>query len=97
MLNLVDNAIKFSSAGGEVVVTLQAFADSAEITVADSGPGIPAEQTELIFERFYRGSNNHSAQSAERASVSPLAAGSRAPMVATCECRAKSARAAASS
>jgi heavy metal sensor kinase len=60
ILNLVDNAIKFSPAGGEVVVTLQATADSAEVTVEDTGPGIPPEQTELIFERFYRGSNNRS-------------------------------------
>jgi len=60
MLNLVDNAIKFSPAGGEVVVTLQATVDSAEVTVQDTGPGIPPEQTELIFERFYRGSNTRS-------------------------------------
>ena len=60
ILNLVDNAIKFSPPGGEVVVTLQATADSAEVTVEDTGPGIPPEQTDLIFERFYRGSNSRS-------------------------------------
>lgn len=55
--NLVDNAIKYSPAGGHVVATL-AEEDGAEgavtLTVSDQGPGIPAELRERVFERFVR-------------------------------------------
>jgi signal transduction histidine kinase len=60
VLNLVDNGVKFSSAGGEVVVSLRRVDGSAEIVVADLGPGMPADQLELIFERFYRVPGNDS-------------------------------------
>ena len=55
MLNLVSNAIKYTPAGGEVVVGLGKEADTARLTVSDNGPGIPAEDLPHIFERFYRG------------------------------------------
>jgi len=51
--NLIDNARSFSPAGGEVVVALQKAAGRVIATVSDSGPGIPAENLETIFERFY--------------------------------------------
>jgi signal transduction histidine kinase len=60
LLNLVDNAIKFSPAGGAVTVSLYERDDSAEIVVADQGPGIPEDQLGKIFERFYRVSNSES-------------------------------------
>jgi heavy metal sensor kinase len=60
VLNLVDNAIKFSAQGGEVTVSLFERGDAAEIVVADQGPGIPPDQLGKIFERFYRGSNEQS-------------------------------------
>jgi two-component system OmpR family sensor kinase len=57
--NLVDNAIRYTSAGG--VVRLAAFAEdaSALLVVEDNGPGIPAEERARVFDRFYRlpGSN----------------------------------------
>jgi two-component system, OmpR family, sensor kinase len=60
VLNLVDNAMKYSPQGGEVTVSLFGKGDQAEIIVADQGPGIPAEQLGRIFERFYRVPNNQS-------------------------------------
>ncbi len=60
LLNLVDNAIKYSPDGGEVTVSLFERGDVAEIAVADQGPGIPADQLGKIFERFYRVTNDQS-------------------------------------
>ncbi len=52
--NLVDNAVKYSSAGGRVVVRLQAQNGRAVLEVEDEGPGIASEHLDRIFERFYR-------------------------------------------
>jgi two-component system phosphate regulon sensor histidine kinase PhoR len=52
--NLVDNAIKYSKAAGEVVLRLRAAGQTAVIEVEDNGIGIPAEEQQRIFERFYR-------------------------------------------
>jgi two-component system phosphate regulon sensor histidine kinase PhoR len=55
LLNLLDNASKFSGEGTKITVTARPReADAWEISVADEGPGIPAEEHEHIFERFYR-------------------------------------------
>ncbi|MBD0021176.1 HAMP domain-containing protein [Gordonia pseudamarae] len=55
ILNILDNAAKWSPRGHAVEVTLdQVGPTTVELTVADSGPGIPAEDRELVFERFYR-------------------------------------------
>ncbi|WP_414692352.1 stimulus-sensing domain-containing protein [Phenylobacterium sp.] len=51
--NLIDNARSFSPPGGEVVVAMQKAAGRVIATVSDNGPGIPAENLETIFERFY--------------------------------------------
>src|SRR6185369_10214255 len=51
--NLIDNARSFSPPGGEVVVALQRAAGRVIATVSDSGPGIPPENLETVFERFY--------------------------------------------
>jgi two-component system, OmpR family, sensor histidine kinase ChvG len=51
--NLIDNARSFSPPGSEVVVALQRAAGRVIATVSDSGPGIPPENLETIFERFY--------------------------------------------
>jgi len=51
--NLVDNAVKYS-AGGDVLVTLERKLSFVELTVMDNGPGIPEEDIDRIFERFYR-------------------------------------------
>jgi signal transduction histidine kinase len=52
--NLVDNAIKYTPEGGSVRVEVGAGRDQVVMSVADSGPGIPDEEKERIFERFYR-------------------------------------------
>lgn len=51
--NLVDNARSFSSPGGEVLVSLEAIKGEAVLRVEDDGPGIPPENLETVFERFY--------------------------------------------
>ncbi|MDV6014298.1 HAMP domain-containing sensor histidine kinase [Haloechinothrix sp. LS1_15] len=57
VLNLLDNAVKFSSEGGTVRVRLQAVGDgSAVLQVADSGPGIAQADLPHVFDRFYRSS-----------------------------------------
>jgi two-component system sensor histidine kinase SenX3 len=52
--NLVDNAVKYSNAGGTVRVSATTVDDMLEISVADQGVGIPARDLDRIFERFYR-------------------------------------------
>ena len=57
LLNLVDNALKHAPAGSAVEVWLERGTDPkhpVRLSVRDSGPGIPAEDHERIFERFYR-------------------------------------------
>jgi heavy metal sensor kinase len=52
--NLVDNAIRFAPSGSRVVISVWHDAEDAGISVADEGPGVPAEARERIFERFAR-------------------------------------------
>jgi len=54
VVNLVDNAIKYTSAGGRVDVTVGTNNGNAVLEVADSGAGIPIEAMPHVFERFYR-------------------------------------------
>jgi heavy metal sensor kinase len=54
VLNLLDNAIKFTSSGGQVLITLARQNGNAEITVADTGIGIPEVAQPYVFDRFYR-------------------------------------------
>lgn len=55
VLNLLDNAAKWSPAGGRVGVSLaQIDQVHAELVVSDHGPGIPPAERQLVFERFYR-------------------------------------------
>lgn len=58
--NLCDNAIKYNRRGGSVSVTVKKDKDFAELSVADTGIGIPEEHLERIFERFYRVDKSHS-------------------------------------
>jgi len=53
-MNLLDNAIKYTPEGGRVNVICQRAGGEYSLTVRDSGPGIPAEAREKIFERFFR-------------------------------------------
>ncbi len=52
LLNLAVNAIKFSSAGDEVRIVATCSSEGALISVFDHGPGLPADEVEIIFERF---------------------------------------------
>jgi signal transduction histidine kinase len=52
--NLIDNAIKYTPAGGEIELILQAHDKSARIIVADNGPGIPSEARDQVLQRFFR-------------------------------------------
>jgi two-component system sensor histidine kinase ChvG len=51
--NLVDNAISFSPPGGTVTITASALANEATVKVEDQGPGMPPDNLESIFARFY--------------------------------------------
>jgi two-component system sensor histidine kinase TctE len=52
--NLVENALRYTPPGGVVTVGIDAAAAHWRLTVRDSGPGIPPEERERVFERFYR-------------------------------------------
>ncbi len=52
--NLLTNAINYSPGGGRVVVTARGLSEYVEITVADTGVGIPREELPKIFDKFYR-------------------------------------------
>jgi len=54
VVNLVDNAVKYSAEGSEVVVALEEDADEIVVSVADQGQGVPREHLPRLFERFYR-------------------------------------------
>jgi len=55
LFNLLDNALKFTPAGGEVEIGAQQADEGVRLWVQDSGPGIAPADRERIFERFYRG------------------------------------------
>jgi two-component system phosphate regulon sensor histidine kinase PhoR len=52
--NLLDNAVKYNAEGGRVSVSIERTPEAVVLTVADTGIGIPPEEQERVFERFYR-------------------------------------------
>jgi signal transduction histidine kinase len=54
LFNLLDNAFRFTPDGGSVRIGAALANGSCEVSVEDTGPGIPAEHLPLVFERFYR-------------------------------------------
>ena len=56
--NLLDNAVKYTPAGGAVRVTVKAYQMFSAIHVSDTGPGIPEEEQPRVFQRFYRGAEH---------------------------------------
>jgi two-component system sensor histidine kinase GlrK len=53
--NLIGNAVKFTPSGGSVTIAARANGPDAVIDVIDSGPGVPPEEREVIFDSFFRG------------------------------------------
>jgi len=56
IVNLVDNAIRYTQAGGAVTVAVTPRDGAVVLEVSDNGPGIPEQERGRVFERFYRGS-----------------------------------------
>jgi two-component system OmpR family sensor kinase len=54
LLNLIDNALKYTPAGGEITLSLYRDAEGVRVTVSDTGVGIPPDVLPYIFDRFYR-------------------------------------------
>jgi signal transduction histidine kinase len=55
--NIIQNAVKYSPAGGTIVVRVEASGDQARVSIADQGIGIPADDLPQLFQRFYRAGN----------------------------------------
>ena len=58
--NLVDNAIKYTPAGGRVTLTTRLKPGGPVLTITDNGPGVPAGEREAVFRRLYRGDSSRS-------------------------------------
>lgn len=54
LTNILDNALRHTPEGGRITLSAKQSGDRVELAVQDSGPGLPKEETERIFERFYR-------------------------------------------
>jgi len=54
LTNLLDNALKFNQEGGRIEIDVRRKQDYAEVTVADTGVGIPKDQLDKVFDRFYQ-------------------------------------------
>ena len=57
IINLVDNAVKYTPAGSVIEIHTQKHAQTVVVSVSDNGPGIPDEQKPRIFDMFYSGAN----------------------------------------
>ncbi|MGV3766172.1 MAG: two-component regulator propeller domain-containing protein [Chitinophagaceae bacterium] len=64
IFNLISNAMKFTPAGGSIRIILSEGETEAELCVTDTGCGIPSEESERLFERFYQSKKNGSATKA---------------------------------
>lgn len=62
--NLLSNAFKFTSDGGEISITLKQDGENIKVEVADTGIGLSEENTEKLFDRFYQGKNTTGLKSA---------------------------------
>jgi two-component system sensor histidine kinase TctE len=55
--NLIENAIRYGDRGGTITVSASNGVGGSAVAVSDTGPGIPADERDRVFERFYRGSD----------------------------------------
>ena len=62
LLNLADNAIKYNHPGGHVSLALRQKSGSSELTVMNSGPGLPPGSEGRVFDRFFRGDASHNGE-----------------------------------
>jgi len=62
-VNIIDNAIKYTSQGGKVCVTAECYEQFISVTVTDTGRGIPAEDLPYVLNKFYKGANSLSGSS----------------------------------
>ncbi len=62
VINLLDNAIRYTPEGGKVLAELKLEPEALVIRITDSGPGIAPETATHVFERFYRGDDARSRQ-----------------------------------
>ena len=58
--NLMDNAIKYNHAGGKVTASVRSLGGEVELSVSDTGIGIPEADQQRVFERFHRVDKSHS-------------------------------------
>ena len=61
LLNLIENALKYSPAGTLILISAERGGDSISVEVADQGPGLPAGAEEQVFEKFYQARPEHAA------------------------------------
>jgi len=59
--NLLDNALRYTPPGGRIDVTIDRSDEAVTLVVADTGPGIPADARERVFDRFFRGEEQDAA------------------------------------
>ena len=59
--NIFDNAIKYTPVGGKITLVISKDKNNLEIKISDSGIGIPENQKEMIFSKFFRADNNFNA------------------------------------
>jgi signal transduction histidine kinase len=70
LVNLVDNALKHVPAGGRIYVQVEPWPDDhVTVSVADNGPGIPADELPRIFESYYQASTTHAGRSNANARI----------------------------
>ena len=60
IVNLVDNAIKYTHNGGHISVTVESYQFFSSVNVTDDGSGIPEDEQSKVFQRFYRGQEHQS-------------------------------------
>ncbi len=60
--NLIGNALRYTAEGGRIILSARASGSGVELTIADSGIGIPQEEVARIFDPFYRGTNSRREQ-----------------------------------